>query len=123
MKSQLVLLVLVLSLTTGLAAQQSKSGQNSEQQSDSKKESAPNARNKARSDNSKEEKRSAEIETFITYAQSVPAEFAADLLIRVAESGEIKERKRRQELLVEAFYTAAKAQQPLKLAALPGSAV
>lgn len=123
MKSQLVLVVLVLSLTTGLSAQQSKPGQNSQQQSDSKKESAPNAKNKAGSDNSKEERRSAGIETFITYAQSVPAEFSADLLIRLVESGEIKNRKRRQELLIEAFYTAAKAQQPLKLAALPGSVV
>lgn len=121
MKSQLVLLVLVLSFTTGPAAQQSKSSPDPKQGGDSKKESPLNTKNKA--DNSKEEKRSAEIETFITYAQSIPAEFSADLLIRLAESGEIKERKRRQELLVEAFYTAAKAQQPLKLAALPGSAV
>jgi len=123
MKTQLVLLVLVLSVTTGLAVQPSKSGPNSQQQSDSKKESAPNAKNKAGSDNTKEEKRAAEIETFITYARSVPAEFSADLLIRLVESGKIKDRKTRQQLLIEAFYTAAKAQEPLKLAALPGSAV
>lgn len=119
MTSQLVLLVLVLSSTTGLTHQQSKSNPDPKQRIESKKQSASNAKDKA----DKEEKKSAEIETFITYAQSVPAEFSADLLIRIAESGEIKERKRRQELLVEAFYTAAKAQQPLKLAALPGSAV
>ncbi|HKG58683.1 MAG TPA: hypothetical protein VKB05_02810 [Pyrinomonadaceae bacterium] len=119
--TQLVLLVLVLSSTTGLAVQQSKSSPDPKRRIDSKKESGPNAKSKA--DNSKEEKKSAEIETFITYAQSVPAEFSADLLIRIAESGEIKQRKRRQELLVEAFYTAAKAQQPVKLAPLPGSAV
>lgn len=123
MKSQLALLVLVLSSTTALAGPQSKSGQNSQQQSTSKKESGPNTKNKAGSDNSKEEKRSAAIEAFITFAQSVPAEFSADLLIRLVESGQIKDRKRRQDLLIEAFYTAAKAQQPLKLAALPGSAV
>jgi len=121
MTSQLVLLVLVLSSTTGLAVQQSKPSPDPKQSNESKKESALTTKNKA--DNSKEEKKSAEIETFITYAQSVPAEFSADLLIRLAESGEIKERKRRQELLIEAFYTAAKAQQPLKLAALPGSSV
>lgn len=105
--------------------QQSKSSLNFQQHSDSKKEPAANTEDKARSksDNSKEEKKSAKIETFITYAQSVPAEFSADLLIRLVESGEIKERKRRQDLLIEAFYTAAKAKQPLKLAALPGGAV
>lgn len=123
MKPQLVLLVLVLSLTPGLTAEQSRSAQNSPQQNDSQKQSASNTKNKAGSDDSKEQKRSAEIETFITYAQSVPAEFSADLLIRLAESGEIKDGKRRQDLLIEAFYSAAKAQQPLKLAALPGSAV
>lgn len=125
MKSQSVLLVLVLSITTGLAVQQSKSVANSQQHSDSKKESAANTKNIPRSklDRSKEEKKSAEIETFITYAQSIPAEFAADLVIQLVESGEIKDRKRRQDLLVEAFYTAAKAKQPLKLAALPGIAV
>lgn len=123
MRSQTVLLMLVLSLTTGLTAKQSKSGANSQQRSGSKKESTAKAKHKAESNTSKEEKRSAEIETFITYAQSVPAEFSADLLIRLVESGEIKDRKRREDLLIDAFYTAAKAQQPVKLAALPGSAV
>lgn len=121
MKSQLLQLMVVLSVTIGLAGQQSKFGVNSQQDSDSKKESAANTRNKppSKSDHTKEEK----IETFITYAQSLPAEFSADLLIQLVESGEIKERKRRQDLLIEAFYTAAKAKEPLKLAALPGSAV
>lgn len=125
MKFHQVLLVLVLSATTGLAVQQSKSSGNSQPHSDSKKESAANTENKARSksDHSKEEKKSAKIEILLTYAQSVPAEFRADLLIQLAESGEIKERKRRQDLLIEAFYTASKAKQPLKLAALPGNAV
>jgi hypothetical protein len=125
MKSQLVLLVFILWVTTGLAMQQSKSGVNSQQHGDSKKESVANTKNKPRSksDSGKEEKKSAEIADFIMYAQSVPAEFSADLLIQLVESGKIKERKRRQDLLVEAFYTAAKAKQPLKLAPLPGSAV
>ena len=124
MRSQLVLLVFVLSATAGLAVQQSKSSVNSQQHSDSKKEAAVNTKNKDRSESdSKDGRKSAKIETFITYAQSLPAEFSADLLIQLAESGEIKERKRRQDLLIEAFDTAAKAKQPLKLAALPGSAV
>lgn len=103
----------------------SKSDVISRQQRDTKKESPANRKNKARSesDRSKEEIKSAEIETFIMYAQSIPAEFSADLLVQLAESGEIKDRKRRMDLLIEAFYTAAKAKQPLKRAALPGSAV
>lgn len=124
MKSQSVLLVLVFSVTTGLAVQQSKSSVNSQPGSDSKKETAATKNNpRSKSDNRKEEEKSSKIETFITYAQSVPAEFSADLLIQLVESGEIKERKRQQDLLIEAFYTAAKAKQPLKRAALPGSAV
>ena len=125
MKTQLVPLVLVLSVTAGLAVQQPKSGVNSQQHKGSKNESAANTENKAqsKSDDGKEEKESAEIDTFIMYAQSVPAEFSADLLIQLVESGKIKERKRRQDLLIEVFYSAAKAKQPLKLAALPGSAV
>lgn len=123
MKIQVVLLVLVLSVTTGLAAQQSKSRVDSRQSSGSKDE-APDAKNRTRSKSDhRKEKKSAEIETFITYAQSVPAEFSADLLIQLVESGEIKERKRRQELLIEAFYTAAKAKERFKLVALPGSTV
>jgi hypothetical protein len=122
MKSQLVLLMLLVS--TGFAMQQSKTGVNPQSRSDSKKESTANTKNNARSESEdKEEKKAARIETFITYAQSVPAEFSADLLIQLAESGQIKDRKKRQDLLVEAFHTAAKAKQPLKLAALPGSAV
>src|ERR1700752_1150255 len=125
MKIQFVLLVLVLSVNAGLEMQQQKPSGNSRQQKASKKESAANEENKGRpkSDDGEEEKKTAEIEGFIVYAQSVPAEFSSDLLIQLTESGKIKQRKRRKELLVEAFYTAAKAKQPLKLAALPGSAV
>jgi hypothetical protein len=122
MKSQLVLLVLLVS--TGFAMQQSKPGVNPQSRSDSKKESAASTKNNPRSESDDtEEKKAAKIETFITYAQSVPSEFSADLLIQLAESGAIKDRKKRQDLLVEAFHIAAKAKQPLKLVALPGSAV
>lgn len=126
MKSIFVLVVFVLSVTTTeLAVQQSKTSVNSQQPSDSKDESAPNIKNKPRSksENSKEEKKSAKIEIFITYAQSVPAEFSADLLIQLVESGEVKERKKREDLLSEAFYIATKSKQPIKLAPLPGSTV
>ena len=125
MKTQLVPLVLVLSVTVKTTVQQPKSDVNSQQHKGAKNESAANAENKTRSksDDGKEEKKSAEIESFIMHAQSVPAEFSADLVIQLVRSGKIKERKRRQDLLIEAFYTAAKAKQPLKLAALPGSAV
>lgn len=70
-----------------------------------------------------DEKKNNEIESFISYAQAVPAEFSVDLLIQLVESGEIRNAKRKQELLVEAFQTAAKAKEPLKVVALPGSAV
>ncbi len=125
MKTLLVQLTLILSLTAGLAVQQPNSGVNSQQHKSSTNQVAANPEDKARSksDHDKEEKKSAEIESFITYAQSVPAEFSADLLIQLVESGIIKQRKRRQDLLIEVFYTAAKAKQPLKLAALPGSVV
>lgn len=70
-----------------------------------------------------DEKKNNEIESFITYAQAVPAEFSVDLLIQLAESGELKDAKRKQELLVEAFHAATKAKEPLKVVALPGGAV
>ena len=70
-----------------------------------------------------DEKKNNEIENFIMYAQAVPAEFSADLFIQLAESGEIKDAKRKQDLLVEAFQTASKAKEPLRVVALPGSAV
>ena len=71
----------------------------------------------------KEMKRAAELESIISYAQSVPAEFSADLLMQLVQSGEIKNSKRKQELLVEAFYASTKAKEPVKLVALGGSAV
>lgn len=102
MKSQLVLLLLLVS--TGVAMQQSKPGVNPQSCADSKKESAANTKNKPRSESEdKEEKKAAQIESFITYAQSVPAEFSADLLIQLGESGEIKDRKKRQDLLLKPF--------------------
>lgn len=125
MKTQLLLLALLVPIIVGLQVQQPKSAVQSQQPKDSKNDSTANAENSRRpkSNEDNEAKKLAEIENFIQYAQSVPPEFSADLLIQVVESGKIKERKRRQDLLIEAFYTAAKAKQPLKLAALPGGVV
>jgi len=106
MNARITLPFLIVSLVTGLIVQQPKSG--------SKQKPKPSV---------EEETRAAELESFINYAQSVPAEFSADLLLQVVESGAIKHSKRKQELLVEAFHVAAKAKEPVKLAALPGTAV
>lgn len=70
-----------------------------------------------------EEKHAAELDTFINYAQSVPPEFSADLLLQVVESGAIKDAKRKHDLIVDAFYAAAKAKEPVRLAGLPGNSV
>ncbi len=82
-----------------------------------------NEKAKAAKSDPGEQKKAAEIETFITSAQSLPAEFSVDLLVQAVESGEIKDSKRKQDLLVESFYAAARAKQAVKLVALPGSAV
>lgn len=105
MNAHLTLPLLIVSIIIGLTVQQPKSA------------------NKQKPKFLEEEKRAAELETFINYAQSLPAEFSADLLLQVVESGAIKDPKRKQDLLVEAFYAASKAKEPVKMLALPGSAV
>ncbi len=105
MNAYLTLPVLIFSIIFGLTVQQPKSA------------------NKQKPKSPEEEKRAAELETFINYAQSVPAEFSADLLLQVVESGAIKDPKRKQYLLVEAFYAASNAKEPVKMLTLPGSAV
>lgn len=106
MNACVTLLLLIVSLFSGLTVQQSKS--------------VPKQKPKAPAE---DEKRAAELDNFISYAQSLPPEFSADLLLQVVESGALKDPKRQQELVVEAFYAAAKAKEPVKLVALPGSAV
>ena len=128
MNERITLPVLIFSILTGLVVQQPKAGltQQPQQTAESKTEPASsNSSDKATASKTSaaEEKRAAEVESFIGYAQSVPAEFSADLLIQVVESGEIKDPKRKQDLLIESFYAAAKAKQPLKLVPLPGTAV
>ena len=53
----------------------------------------------------------------------MPAEFASDALLLIAESDRITSKDRRRELLEEAFRVAAGAQQPVRLVARPGSSV
>jgi hypothetical protein len=56
----------------------------------------------------------------IVDARSVPAEFAADVLLRLIETHKIAERAWQRTLLEEAFRTAGGAQQPLKRRIAPG---
>lgn len=64
--------------------------------------------------------RAAELEALVIDARSLPPEFAADVLLRLVESGRLTERAARRELLAEAFRTAGGAQQPVKRRIAPG---
>jgi hypothetical protein len=64
--------------------------------------------------------RSAELEALVAEARTGPAEFAADVLLRLVESGRVAERAWQRELLLEAFRLAGGAQQPLKRRIAPG---
>ncbi len=55
-----------------------------------------------------------EIVFFINNARSAPPEFAADLLIRIAESDKVADPAWKREILEEAFRLAPQAQQPFK---------
>jgi hypothetical protein len=66
--------------------------------------------------------RPAELEALIVDARSVPAEFAADVLLRLVETHKIAERAWQRALLEEAFRTAGGAEQPLKRRIAPGLA-
>ncbi|HWQ54688.1 MAG TPA: hypothetical protein VN442_13470 [Bryobacteraceae bacterium] len=59
-----------------------------------------------------------DLDGLIDRARSVPAEFAADALIRLAQSDRVAKAKK-PELLEEAFRRATGAQQPLKKRAIP----
>ncbi|HEX8161497.1 MAG TPA: hypothetical protein VF538_06470 [Pyrinomonadaceae bacterium] len=54
------------------------------------------------------------VEALILDAQSAPAEFAADLLIRIAESGRVADPTYKRRLLEDAFRRAADAQRPVQ---------
>lgn len=112
MSARFTLPVLLISLLFGIVAQQEKP--------DAPRQTKKPAASKP---SLEEEKRAAELESFILYAQSVPPEFSADLLLQVVESGELKDAKRKQELLNDAFNAAGKAKERVKLMPLPGMAV
>ncbi len=63
--------------------------------------------------------RDAEVEVLIAEAMSAPPEFAADVLIRTAESSAIADVAWRRELLEEAFRRAYGAQEPYRRVAAP----
>lgn len=69
----------------------------------------------------KEQERPLEIVSFINDVRSAPPEFAADLLIRIAESKKIADLAWKRELIEEAFRLAPSAQQPVKRVALLSS--
>jgi hypothetical protein len=71
----------------------------------------------------KEPKPDAELKSIVGMAAGVPAEFGADVLIRLAQSNKITQRSLKIELLTRAFYLAESAQQPVRLAALAGTSV
>ena len=76
-----------------------------------------------RTNQAKEPKPDAELESIVGMAAGVPAEFGADVLIRLAESNKIKQRSLKIELLTRAFYLAESAQQPVRQASLGGTSV
>jgi hypothetical protein len=65
--------------------------------------------------------RSLELALFANDVRSAPPEFAADLLVRLAQSSKMADPDWKRELLEEAFRLAATVQQPVKRVALPSS--
>jgi hypothetical protein len=85
-----------------------------EKKSSKKQTAGSGARIKSGDETRPEKKRPDEIASFIDNVRSAPPEFAADLLIRLAESDRIADPVWKQELLEEAFRTSQQAQQPYK---------
>jgi hypothetical protein len=67
---------------------------------------------KQRTNQVKEPKPDAELVSLVGMAAGVPAEFAADVLIRLAQSNKITQRSLQIEPWTRAFYLAESAQQP-----------
>ncbi|MGO4882729.1 MAG: hypothetical protein ACLP59_18205 [Bryobacteraceae bacterium] len=65
--------------------------------------------------------RSEAADALIDLSRAAPPEFAADVLIRIAGSTLLSDRKQRRAVLEEAFRLASSAQNPIKLEALPGT--
>ena len=74
----------------------------------------------ARTAKAKRPVRPAELEALVVDARALSPEFAADVLLRLVESGKITERAWQRELLTEAFRTAGGAQAPIKRRIAPG---
>ena len=74
----------------------------------------------ARAAQTKRPPRPAELEALVVDARALPPEYAADVLLRLVESGKITERAWRRELLDEAFRTAGGAQASIKRRIAPG---
>lgn len=68
-------------------------------------------------------RRDEDIQALTVYARMAPPEFAADALIRIAESRRVKDQKWKCELLEEAFQVAARVQNPTKRTVVPGGAI
>lgn len=65
----------------------------------------------------------ADLEILVNYARSASPEFAADLLLRVAQSDRVADRAWKQELIEDAFRFARDVQQPFKRLPLQGSTI
>ncbi|HEX5704705.1 MAG TPA: hypothetical protein VFX97_16005 [Pyrinomonadaceae bacterium] len=63
--------------------------------------------------------RSVEIETFVSAARTIPSEFAASLLYRIAQSEKVTDRQWKKELLEEAFLFSEKAQADVRRKVIP----
>lgn len=63
------------------------------------------------------------IEILIADSRNCPAEFAADLLIQIAESGLVADANLKADLIREAFHTASRVRHSIPRKALPGGLV
>jgi hypothetical protein len=72
---------------------------------------------------SKDRRRNPELESIVDLATGVPPEFGADSLLRLVESGKIADPALKLSLVEKAFYLSESAQQPVKLAVVPGALV
>ncbi|HYL35356.1 MAG TPA: hypothetical protein VEV17_05545 [Bryobacteraceae bacterium] len=61
--------------------------------------------------------------SLVELAHATPPEFAADALLRLAESGKITDRDARRDLIEQAFTLAAGARFPVRLRGVPGTLV
>jgi hypothetical protein len=77
------------------------------------------AHNKGGNDHSRYPARPAETENLVNVARGLPAEFAADALIRIARSPRTKNPEWKREILDEAFRLTSDVQQPIKRRVVP----